>query len=82
MRDALIFSFFLVIFVAVGGGILHELRQGYQLAELRGVRRGVQQCEQLAVDAVYREGPGEPHVYRDQIHDPRLLVVPRERSQL
>ena len=53
----------------MGGRVVHELRQGHQLAELRRLRRSVQQREQLAVDAVHREGTGEPHVHRNTIHD-------------
>lgn len=80
-RNLSSFRFFTIV-LTVGRGVFHELRQGYQLAELRCMRRSVPQCEQLAVDAIRGEGSGEPHVHRNKIHDPRLLAIPRECSQL
>lgn len=66
----------------MGGRELHQLREGHQLAVVRGLRCGLQQRQQLAVDAVRREGHGQPHLHRDQVHHPRLLPVPGQRSQL
>lgn len=41
--------------VAVGGGVIHEFPKGHQLEVVRGVRRGLQQRQQLAVDALHRQ---------------------------
>lgn len=41
------------------------------------MRRGIQQRQQLAVDAIHRSGGGQPNLHRDQIHDTRLQSVPR-----
>lgn len=61
----------------MGGGEFHQLREGHQLEIVRGVRRGLQQRQQLAVDAVYRARRGQPHLHRDQVFDARLLPLSR-----
>lgn len=66
----------------MGRGELHQLREGHQLAVVCGVRCGLQQCQQLAVDAFRRERHGQPHLHRDQVHHTRLFPVPGQRSQL
>lgn len=73
-----VFFFICSVFIPpVGGGEFHQLREGHQLEIVRGVRRGLQQRQQLAVDAVYRARRGQPHLHRDQVFDARLLPLPR-----
>lgn len=66
----------------VGGGELHQLREGHQLAQLRGLRCRLQQCEQLAVDAFHRARPGQSNLHRIPIHNSGLFPVPGQRAQL
>lgn len=77
-------SVILVIFVcfSVGRGELHGLRQGYQLAVVRRLRRPVPPGGQLAVDAVYRARSGQANPHRDEVLCPGLFDVPRRDEDL
>lgn len=68
--------------IPVGRGVLHQFRQGHQLAQLRRLRRRLPQRQQLAVVAVHRSRPRQSPLHRDPVHDTRLLAVPRQRAVL
>lgn len=55
---------------------LHKLREGHQLAVVRGVRRDQTEREQLGVDAVHRTRSGQSHLHRGEVHHQGLFAVP------
>lgn len=67
------------ILFTVGRRELYELRKGYKLAVVRGLRCGLQQSQQLAVDSFHRTWPSQQNLHRNQVYHQRLFSVPRQR---